>query len=71
MLAEQIPGTLFVLLVALAAFMNQDPDVILILAAGCAAGWASYTALIPWVFWVVSLGLWAWAFILLATRILL
>lgn len=71
MQAAQIPGTIFVLLIALAAFMNQDPDVVFILAIACACGWAHYALPYP-----ASLALWwacilvsAFASILLLTRI--
>ena len=36
---EQVPGTLFVLLCALAAWAIQAPEALLGLALGCAVGW--------------------------------
>lgn len=41
MKAEQIPGTLFVLLAGLAAWALGEPGALLGLAAGCAFGWWS------------------------------
>ena len=69
MLAEQIPGTLFVLLMALAAYMNQDPDVIFILAIGCVAGWLSFNPTFGAYAWFGSIVIWALAGFLLFTRI--
>ena len=74
MAAEQIPGTLYVLLVALAAWMIGDAVTVVILALGCAAGWA---VSVPTgrntskFFFVVALALWALAFVVLLTRIFL
>lgn len=40
---EQVPGTLFVLLLALVAWMISAPVGLLLLAAGCACGWVFQT----------------------------
>jgi hypothetical protein len=73
-MAEQIPGTLFVLLVALAAYMLDDCRPILILALGCATGWQTFnTGLSTSVrnaLMLISVGLWAAAFLFLLTKVL-
>lgn len=69
-----LPGALFVLLMALAAWMNKDPDVVFILALACAVGWASQLEdtlplSVRTFCWFVAIALWAAASILLLTRI--
>jgi hypothetical protein len=68
MLPEQIPGTLFVLLTALAAIQYSDPGLILLLLAlGCAAGWGTFGTYGPTTklgFTLVAFALWAGGFLL-------
>lgn len=69
---EQLPGTLFVVLLALAAFLNKDPDVIFLLAIACAAGWFSYSGIPAAIYlWWACIALNAVAALTLATRIFL
>jgi hypothetical protein len=42
----QIPGSLFLILMAIAAWLNQDPDVIFLLALSAACGWLAYNPLV-------------------------
>lgn len=69
-MAEQIPGTLFVLLVALAAYMLDDARPVLILALACAAGWQTFNPnpTVANLFRVVALILWVCATFLVTYR---
>lgn len=72
MLPEQIPGTLFIILLALVAYATGQWDAILLLALGCAAGWASFApeeALADSSRWT-ALGFWALSFVLISIRII-
>jgi hypothetical protein len=70
----QVPGTLFVLLIALAALQYSNPGpTLLLLALGCACGWGAmsgygdrWTASL----FFLALVLWALAFLLALTKVL-
>jgi hypothetical protein len=69
---EQIPGSLFVLLVALLATQYSNPGPILLaLAIGCAFGWASYypNSVVKTTTAIAALAFWALAFILALTKV--
>lgn len=70
---ELVPGTLFIVLMALAAYMVNDFTVVIILALGCAAGWQTFGPDPKWAnaFRLLSLALWALAVVLLVVRIYL
>lgn len=69
---EQVSGTLFILLTAAAAWYFQDMPAILVLAAGCACGWQSYSPDERLALWakLAALCLWVFAFILVLWRLL-
>ncbi len=71
-LPEQIPGTLFVFLVTLVAFLVGEPGVILLLALGCAAGWGGMIESEPsrrrWLLYL-ALGVWAIAYLYLVWKV--
>ena len=71
-MAEQIPGTLFILLVALAAYMLGDARPILILALGCAAGWQTFNPDRMISNWAraIALVLWVAAFLFLLIKVI-
>lgn len=69
---EQIPGSLFVGLVALVAYATGQWGSLLLLALGCAFGWASFApepTFANGARWA-ALGAWLLAFILVSIRIL-
>lgn len=70
MLPEQVPGTLFVVLLAVLATVMGEYDVLLILALGCAAAWASFGDYARTLFFTATLGLCSIAVLLLFIRIL-
>lgn len=73
MLAEQIPGALFVVLVALVSWMVGEPIPILVLALGCAVGWWGMceddTGRRQYVLFI-ALAIWAIAFVYLSWKVL-
>lgn len=72
MLPEQIPGTLFVILLALVAYATGQWDALMLLSAACAVGWLSFHPL-PKVAkgaMLTALTLWVFDFLLVLIRIL-
>jgi hypothetical protein len=67
----QIPGSIFLILMTIAAGLNQDPDVIFILGLSAAAAWLSYNPLLFVVGWYASVLLAIGGSVLLFTRIFL
>lgn len=68
----QLPGSLFVALVALVAYATGQWDALMLLALGCAFGWVSFspdTSVAVLATWT-ALALWALTFILVLVRIL-
>lgn len=75
MVPEQIPGTLFVLLLAGVAFATGQYGAVILLAIGCAFGWVSmlrgvinhpYRAIAAY----FAICFWAWALGVISWRIL-
>ena len=73
MTAEQVPGTLFVLLCTLVAWMVGSEAAILLLALGCAIGWVAmdpgFSNTRQWAFFAALL-VWAAAFLYLTYEVL-
>lgn len=67
---EQIPGTLFILLLATLALTLGEHRIILLLAFGCAAGGASFSPgwYVPAT--ILALAAWGFSFLLLFIRII-
>lgn len=73
MLPEQIPGSLFVIILLAMGLALQEYEALFLLALGCAAGWQTFnpSEKIAGPARIVALLFWTVSFILLAERIFL
>lgn len=71
-MAEQVPGTLFILLVAVVGLLIGQYLAVLLLAVGCVAGWQTFhpSASVREIAWWLAMAFWFTGFMFIFAKVI-